>query len=469
MKKLVLSMAALLTLGSAAMAQESKGSNSDNKPQKVKVTPYGFVRNYFNYDSRQTYTVLGGEYNMIPKDEKWNMTEEEAANTGIARYDENSDPTAHFLALTTRVGLKLEGPQVFGAATSGAIEADFGGFGSNNMVLRIRQAWMKLNWKSEMDTKEVLAGQTWHPLVGEIMPECLGMAVGAPFRPHSRTPQLRYIQYYGNYGFTAAAMYQLQYMNQGPNYADGKWGSTASTVFANNAIVPELFLGLNYKTKSTYIQLGADVQTIRPRTFGMISADTDNDPMTPNKDIKVAVDETVVSFTPTLYAQHVAGQFSVKARTMLAENTSHLNMIMSGYGVTAMNADGSWEYTNLRNSTSYIDFAYTFGKEKHMRANLFFGYMKNLGLVDEDANLIAKSAGSDEANTGMVFCKGNYNNIDNMWRVAPSISYNLKHFNLGLEYEYTSVAYGTLMTDGTVSNTHDVANHRICALIKYNF
>lgn len=467
MKKLVLSMAALLTLGSAAMAQESKGSNSDNKPQKVKVTPYGFVRNYFNYDSRQTYTVCGGEYNMQPLDEDWNLTEEQAVLSGLERTDLNAVPQAHLLALTTRIGINLEGLQVWGAQASGKIEGDFAGFSTTNNVFRIRQAYAKLNWKSDADTKELLVGQTWHPLSGDIMPEVLGMAAGAPFRPHSRTPQARFIQTFGNFGYTVAALYQLQYMNQGPSFSNGTWGRTNSTSFANTAVVPELFLGLNYKANGLYCQLGADMQMIRPRTFGTVDADLDGNDLTPAVQTKVDVDETVVSFTPTLYAQYTTGRFAVKARTMLAENTSHLNMLMSGYAVTAMNPDGSWEYTPLRNSTSYVNFAYTLGKEKNYRADLFFGYMKNLGLADDNASIIAKADGT--ANTNYLYCKGNYTNINSFFRVAPSISYNLKHFNFGLEYEYNLVTYGTLQTDGTVSADRGVAGHRVCALFKYNF
>lgn len=451
-------MAALMALVSAS-AQEQK---SEQKPQKVKVTPYGFVRNYFNYDSRNTYTVCGGEYNMQPLDEDWNMSETQAAASGLERTDLNAVPQAHLLALTTRIGLNLEGLEVWGAQASGKIEGDFAGFSTTNNVFRIRQAYAKLNWKSEQDSKELLVGQTWHPLSGDIMPEVLGMAAGAPFRPHSRTPQARFIQTFGSFGYTAAALYQLQYMNQGPSYSNGAWGRTNSTSFANTAVVPELFLGFNYKAKGLYVQLGGDLQMIRPRTFGVATGADLND-------YKVDVDETVVSFTPTLYAQYTAGRFAVKARTMLAENTSHLNMLMSGYAVTAMNPDGSWEYTPLRNSTSYVNFAYTLGKEKRYRADLFFGYMKNLGLADAGASIIAKTPGSDVANTNYVYCKGNYTNINSFFRVAPSISYNLKHFNFGLEYEYNLVSYGTLQTDGTVTPDRGVVGHRVCALFKYNF
>lgn len=443
-------------------APETKPADAKHQHHKVRVTPYGFVRNYFTYDNRSTYYVIGGEYNMIPKDENWNMTEAEAAATGLERYDLNAVPTASFLAITTRIGLNLEGPEVWGAKTSGKIEGDFGGFSTTNSVFRIRQAFAKLNWKNEEErtNSELLMGQTWHPLSGDIMPEVLGMAAGAPFRPHSRTPQVRYQFYQGDFGFTVSALYQLQYMNQGPTYDGSKWSRTNSTEYANNAIMPEFFLGVNLKNQHIYAQLGADLQTIRPRTFGTV----DNGGVT----YKVPVNEKLTCLTPTLYFQYTEGRFALKFRTLLAENTSHLNMLMSGYGVTGMNADGSWEYTALRNSTSYINFAYNIGKRKDIRLDLFFGYMKNLGLTDKGAQLVDQN-NDGLADANYVYCKGNYTNINSIYRVAPSVSYNLKHFNVGLEYELTGVNYGDLQLDGTVEGMRDVLGHRVCVLMKYNF
>ena len=73
---------------------------------------------------------------------------------------------------------------------------------------------------------------------------------------------------------------------------------------------------------------------------------------------------------------------------------------------------------------------------------------------------------------GNIYMKKGITNINSIYRVAPSFSYNTKAFNIGLEYEWTAVTYGDLQSDGTVANNENlrqVANHRICALIKYNF
>ena len=48
----------------------------------------------------------------------------------------------------------------------------------------------------------------------------------------------------------------------------------------------------------------------------------------------------------------------------------------------------------------------------------------------------------------------------------------MKAFNLGLEYEVTAATYGDLAANGSIkldANLRNVVNHRICALVKYNF
>lgn len=413
-------------------------AQSDTSKASVKI--YGFVRNYLTFDSRKTYTVVGGEYNMIPFDERWNEDHSE---------DLNDIASMQLQALSSRFGVDVKGPQLWGWNTSGKLEGDFGGFGTNNTVLRLRLAYVKLNRTSQTGrTSELLVGQDWHPLSGSIMPDVLGMAAGAPFRPHSRTPQIRATMYWGSFGYTAALLWQLQYMNNGPKSAADP-ASTNSIEFAHNGLWPEVFLGLNYKQGPWYAQLGVDVQRLCPRTHALVGGVTKK------------VDESVTSFTPTLYAQYVEGPWSLKFRTLLAQNTSHLNQLV-GYGVTAVNADGSWDYAPMRATISYLNLAYG----KKVRCNLFLGYMKNLG------------AGEDLYDFGTndyrIYMKGgeSFTHLNSIWRIAPSVSYNVKAFNLGLEYEVTACTYGDQSSDGSIiidDNLRNVVNHRICALVKYNF
>lgn len=433
---------------------------------KAKATPYGFVRNYFNFDSRNTYAVNGGEYNMIPYDNAWNISEEDAAALDIERADMNANPTAHLLALTTRFGLNLAGPELLGAKSSGKIEADFaaGKNDVNNAILRLRHAYVKLDWDNNQGrTQSLLMGQYWHPMSGDIMPEVLGMAAGAPFRAHSRTPQLTYTLYNNGFGLTASALYQLQYMYNGPSATVSgttvSWSSTNALSYYNTAIMPELFFGLNYKGEKVYTQLGVDVQPIRPRTNGYVTRNVGG----VDKLYKVDVNELNIWGSPTFYFQYTDNKFALKFRTTFAQNTSHLNQL-NGYAVTDVDATtGEWSYAPMRASISYLNLAYG----KKVRGNMFFGYMKNLGCGEDLYDFGTSSY--------LIFLKGgnNFTKLNSVFRVAPSISYNVKAFNIGLEYEMTMASFGDLKSNGAIDvtndNFHSVINNRICCLVKYNF
>lgn len=458
MKRIVVVLLTLLPF--LAQAQDS-----------TKVRLYGFVRNYFNYDSRQTVTVCGGEYLMIPADEDWNMTpEEEAAHIangigaftedGHLRYDRNAPSQAHLLALSSRFGLAFSGPDILGAQSNGKIEGDFAGFGNNNTILRLRLAYIKLTWRKTYEhcladvsavRSELLMGQDWHPLSGEIMPEVLGMAAGAPFRPHSRTPQLSWKFYPSEcFGFTATALYQYQFTSAGPEGESAK--------YANQSIVPELFVGLNYRNGKIYSQLGVDYTHLTIRTDQPAAY---TDPVTGNPvSFTISTIGRCDAFSPTFYFQYTRNLLAIKFRSTLAQNLAHLNML-SGYAEVGF-APGRIEYQPLTASVSYLNIAYG----QRWRANLFVGYQKNLGLLGDYS--ILSPAGTYYG----LYMKKGINNINSIYRVAPSISFNTKAFNIGLEYEWTAVTYGDLQPDGTVAdnaNLRQVSNHRICALVKYNF
>ncbi len=443
MKKTLL----LATLLVAAFAASAQDTAAVRKAGKVTVKPYGFVRNYLNVDSRRMMTVCGGEYLMIPYDEDWNLTEAQAQTLGATddRFDRNAVPEAHFLALSTRFGLALEGAHFAGFDLGGKVEGDFAGFGTSNTVLRLRLAYVTLRRQNDFGQHELLLGQDWHPLSGSIMPDVLGMAAGAPFRPHSRTPQLRYTLNPDGFGFTAAALWQYQYTSPGP---DGE-----STAYANRSLVPELFVGLHYRSRQVYAQLGMDYTNLLIRREIPVTDFSTGDELYKHLD-----QGRCHSFSPTVYFQYtpLSVPFALKFRSTLAQNLGHLNML-SGYA-WAVNADGDMAYIPMLASVSYLNLA---AYASRWRFNIFLGYQKNLGLADKDYSIAE------------LYMKKGVKNINSIYRLAPSVSYNTKAFNIGLEYELTGVTYGDLdPQDGTVldnDNLRQVLGHRLCAMVKYNF
>ena len=112
-----------VTAQEVATKQAKKEAVKSHLQQHFK--PYGFIRNYFAYDSRESMSGTGDLYNYQPYDESWNQTPEEAAASGIPREDLNAHSTFRFLSLTTRVGLNIVGYKWRGTEFGAKIEADF--------------------------------------------------------------------------------------------------------------------------------------------------------------------------------------------------------------------------------------------------------------------------------------------------------------------------------------------------------
>ena len=156
MKKLfVVALAALLT-GSAAFAQEEK-------PAHFKL--YGFIRNYLSADSRAVSAGTEDLYFYMPKGHDM--------KDGI---DLNDGFNWRFVSLTTRLGLDISGYKWGTMGISGKVEADFYYLSGSVPTLRLRQAFMKLNWDNSPVALTI--GQAWHPMAAD-MPHMNNLETGA--------------------------------------------------------------------------------------------------------------------------------------------------------------------------------------------------------------------------------------------------------------------------------------------------
>ena len=403
----------------------------------VKAEIYGFVRNYFTYDSRSCVQSNEGLFNMLPNDAKY----------GTNNEDLNAIPSVRFLSMTTRFGLNVTGPEIWGAKSTAKIESDFCGASSGTAFnLRIRQAYAKLAWEKS----DVLVGQAWHPMSGDLMPEVFSLATGAPFNPFNRSPQVRY-----NYApikglsFTAAALYQYQYGSVG---LDGK---TANT-YSRNALIPEVFVGMTAKNKLLTGGWGVNASTIAPRVT------TGN----------MLVNERLTSLSAMVFGSLKVDDLSVRAKAVYGQNTSHMQQ-PTGFGVVNEAANGVCAYESMQLGSTWITMMYG----RKLRYGFFAGWLKNFGSAGNDFvdnRVVKKDAeGNDvhlvEGGKNFAFVTRNNTGMDQAFRFSPIITYKIQNMQLGLEYEHTATAYGTYQPNGTVTNTHWVANNRICMMLKYDF
>ena len=467
-KSISILLALLLAVPSFAGDKAEKTSDApvkDHLQNHFKL--YGFIRNYFAFDSRESVSGTADLFYYLPKDEN--------IKDGI---DINDTPSFRFLALTSRLGVDVSGYHIGNVHFGAKIEGDFYAglssvdseknpgvktfFPNNTKIMgtataRLRQAYATITWKDLPLNKDEKAsvglkiGQAWHPM-GADMPHLFSLEAGAPFGPFSRTPQVTMDASLGkNWIVSAAAIWQMQYQSAGPV------GSSA--IYMKYGCTPEMYAAVAYKSKGFLVRVGADMVSIKPRVLGSVAAPTTEDPDAVRT---VKVSDRKTSLLYYAYAQYSYKSFAIKAKTTYGEGGEHMNL-MSGYAKVGENEDGSWNYASMRNSSSWLSMS--IGKK--WQGVLFLGYVKNLGL--------AKPADTPLSKNDVYFCSNGFSNINQMYRINPQLIYNIGKLNVGLEYQWTSVQYGKYVNDKldahalATEGLHWIGNHRVNMMVKYNF
>lgn len=452
MKKIATLLSALAVSASAALPVSAAPAASDEakveKPAHFKL--YGFIRNYFAFDTRESKAGTGDLFYYTPLDNKYNANGE----------DLNAQASFRFLSLTSRVGLDVTGYQIGRTKFGAKIETDFysgltNSSTSSNKIngtaqLRLRQAYVTIGWddmKMKNGTPVAVAmkiGQAWHPMAAD-QPHVFSLETGAPFNAFSRTPQVLADANFGkNVMLSAAAIWQMQYMSQGP--------AGASAEYIKYSCVPEFYLGLTLKSNNGFLaRVGTNLLSIKPRRLGVDS-----------KGVDVKVSDRLTTMSPYLYLQYKNRLFEVKAKTIFSHGGEHMNL-MSGYGISEKCDDGHYEYTPFKTTSTWASMSYG----KKWQVMLMGGYIKNLGTVDKLVNtdgVVNKADFYFSGNTDKTFA--------GMWRVIPSVAYNIGKFTLGLEYNYTAARFGNGVFNEhglSTGGRHNFENHRVQMMVKFAF
>lgn len=387
---------------------------------------YGFIRNYFAYDSREMVSGTEDFFTYVPKDV--NMSGD---------VDLNNVSSFRFAALTSRLGVDVSGYSIDGIKVGAKIEADFysGVSGvTGTAQFRLRQGYFTLS-DNDFTLK---VGQAWHPFAAD-MPDVLSLNAGAPFNPFNRSPLVQGTERITkNLYADFALIWQMQYTSAGPNGQKADYIKYSKT--------PELYLGLTYKTGGFTAKAGTSTLSIKPRKYNTLG--------------NAFVKDRITTGSLFLYTQFVKGDFSIKSKTTIAEAGEHLNL-NGGYAVSEMSLDGSWEYTPTRNLSSWLSVKY--GKE--LQGVLFAGFAKNYGTRDD---IISHDR--------IYFSKNSFSNLNTLYRITPTVLYNLGKVTFGLEYELTSAQYGKWNEHNedywhalATEDLHWVTNHRVQAMLRYTF
>jgi hypothetical protein len=406
MKKLLLSLIVLLSLNS--LAQE--------KQEKLTFTPYGFVALDAFVDSRQGVTARGGHGYLYP----YSYSADANGN------DQNDQSEFDYGAGITRLGFNISGPKAFGAITTAKIEGDFAGSSGNSkdFVPRLRHAFVKLKWNKS----SLLAGQTWHPLfVTENYPATVSFVVGVPIHPLSRNPQIKYL-----YQASEKMSLSLMTLSQG----DFKNSGTLDQI--EMADFPEFDFQLKYGSpQSFFLAATIGVKQVQPLSLDDNSA---------------IADGKVTSMHTNLSLRYTFPAITIKAEGVYGGNMT--DQVMIG-GIARKTKDGEIvndEFEAIKTSSFWSEI-YT--NSEKIQFGLFAGITHNLGTAEESTIEESEyTRGSD---------------IEYIYSYAPRVKFMSGNLCVGLEWQHTVAAYGTIDEKSKPTDSQEYANNRMVLGLKYSF
>jgi len=392
------------------------------KKEEVKVKLSGFVSAEAIFDTRKTVNAREGEVILYP-----------AAKSYDINGDDLNDRSELFMtSIHSRLNVGVTGFEAFGAKGSATIQGDFVGTSNDKSGLfRLRHAFVKLNWEKD----ELLVGKYWHPMfVTSCFPKVQHWGGGIPFNVLGRAPQFRYTRKLGDKGYALiAALSELDFKSNGPDGANVKYVQQAS--------IPELSGQIKYDfAKGFTLGATAGVKFLKPMVENPLGAKTD---------------EMLSSVQMNAWMTLKSDKLVWNLHTIYGENMYNFVMI-GGYGVKNVKANGDYEYTNVKTSSIWSDLYTTTGD---VRYGLFAGYTKNLGADDD---LVTDA-------DGFVGLYSRGSNIDYIYQFGPRVEWYSGKFMIGTQVLYTAAAYGTTQVNGKVKDASEVGSTRFMVHLKYSF
>ena len=395
------------------------GFSQETEEKPIKMSFSGYVKNDFFWDSRKTVAAREGHFLFWPA----------AVSEDADGNDPNAKPNFNFLSVQSQLSLKVTGPDAFGAATTAVIESDFFAQANDNInLLRLRHAYIKLNWTNT----ELLTGQYWIPMfIPGCFPATVSFNTGSPIQPFGRNPQIRLTQKVSNLKLIAIASSQRDYSNA---YDVGFSGE-----YLRNSAIPEMSLQIHYeKEKLILAGVGASYKKIIPQ---LVTKE------------KYATKEGVSGYTAIAFLNVKTAPVTMKFEAAIGQNAADALMI-SGFAVkdSTDKVRGFVEYSPISTSTFWTDI-HTNGTK--FQVGLFGGYTKNMGSADEVYPTLVYGFGT---------------NIESLYRVAPRLVWNSGSFRVALEGEYTAAKFGkTRDANGVPTDLTEAKNMRVLLGLYYFF
>ncbi|KIA90565.1 hypothetical protein [Kaistella jeonii] len=395
-------------------------------PKEWDASLYGWVRTEYNFDSRQSAYSREFQLNLYPLDEKLDANGKDINGAG----------GSNFLAITSRVGIRFKGPDVWGAKATGNIEADFfgntelnktsGGSGSTGLM-RLRHATATLTWPKTA----VTFGQTWYPsVISDVFPGVINFNSGIMFNPFGWAGQVRVAQKLT----PELTLSIVAYKDREFQTANATGASANSATF--NSSIPTFHGQLQYKTKTITTGVGAEYQSLKPviESAGLVSTEKVNSEMFFG------------------YFKYANDKIITKLYGITGGNLNHLVMLGGFAGYTEPNGQESYKPT--KTSAFWVDVASANSK---IAPGVFFGYTKNSGVDAGFKNLYVRGSSGPRI-------------LDAVWRASARVEFKQNKFNIAPEIEYTAAKWGDTNTEAKAgNNSKDVGNLRGMVRVMYSF
>ena len=416
----------LLLLGIASLSAYSQAPTATpaqtTTEKEWDVSIYGFARTDFIWDSRKSAVTREGQLNLYPLDIVLDANGK----------DINAAPQSNFLSVTSRLGVKAKGPNVWGAKTSSVIEGDFYGNveGSTIGLLRLRHAYVNLEWAQTSLT----VGQTWYPqFVPEVFPGVANFSTGIMFNPFGWATQAKIKQMLNKeISISFTAYKEREFTAPGPGTQN-----SASV----NSTLPSLNTQIQFKGKHTFFGLGAEYKSLKPLIVSN----------------NLVSNEKVTSTSIFGYGKYSNDKIAIKVYGITGGNLN--NLVMLG-GYTGKTITGQVEtYDPTKTSAFWLDLA---SNGKVIAPGFFFGYTKNNGSKDDNTTA-----------TFTNYVRGVSGNriVDNVWRASGRIDFKKNKFRVTPEIEYTAATWGDLKKSNATAtiNKNEVGNFRTMISCAYSF
>ncbi len=390
------------------------------------VSLYGFVRTDYIFDSRKSAMAREDQLNLYPLD---------VVNDANGK-DINAASQSNFLSVTSRLGVKVKGPDVWGAKMSGTLEGDFyANVEANVGSLRLRHAYVNMDWSKTSLT----LGQTWYPtFIPEVFPGVANFNTGILFNPFGWATQAKLKQSFSKEVSLTATLYKER------EFAAAAVTGTVANAATINSALPTINAQLQYKGKNVFFGAGFEYKSLQPLTDNVAIAGSP----------KLVSSEKVNSSSVFAYGKYADDTIIIKAYGISGGNLN--NLVMLG-GFTGNTVAGIQSYDPTKTTAIWIDIA---SNGKTIAPGIFFGTTKNNG-AGTAAGTLAQIYGRGLSATRIV---------DNVWRASGRIDFKKNKFRVSPELEYTAATWGDGDLFGkATTNLKKVSNFRAMFSCVYLF